>query len=108
VRAWLYRIAHNLALNAVTRSREVPTEEVFDDVLSATPEWHVLRQADITRVREAIASLPQALRTPLVLREYTEASYDEISDRLGLPLNTVRTRIHRARNALEAVLRQES
>jgi len=104
VRAWLYRIAHNLALNLVTRSREIPTAERAELPTDRTPEWHLLRAANIEAVRHAIAQLPDPLRIPLIEREYHDRSYEEISEELGVPLNTVRTRIHRARKALESML----
>ena len=104
VRAWLYRIARNLAINAVTRAREFPSNEAHDLPVDRSPEWHLLRAADIAEVRKAIAALPEALRIPLIEREYHDRPYEEIADQLDLPLNTVRTRIHRARKALEAAL----
>ncbi len=105
VRAWLYRIATNLALNAVTRNREQPAASMPETIdLTGSPESHVLRAADVRRVRTAIAKLPEALRVPLVLREYHDATYDEIATRLSIPLNTVRSRIHRARASLETML----
>lgn len=104
VRAWLYRIARNLAINAVTRAREFPSSEGHDIPVDRSPEWHLLRAADIAEVRTAIAELPDALRIPLVEREYHDRTYEDIAERLDIPLNTVRTRIHRARKALEAAL----
>lgn len=104
VRAWLYRIAHNLALNAVTRAREIPTFEGHDIPTDRTPEWHLLRAASIEGVRNAIARLPDALRIPLIEREYHERTYEDIAELLDIPLNTVRTRIHRARKAIEVAL----
>lgn len=104
VRAWLYRIAHNLAINAVTRSREIPSETAIDVPTDRTPEWHLLRATAIDDVRKAITALPEALRTALIEREYHDRSYEEIAHKFGVPLNTVRTRIHRARKALEETL----
>ncbi len=102
VRSWLYRIATNLALNAVTRRREFPTEELPD----APVPWGPAAAAEAANLREhlrtAIENLPESLRGPLVLREYHEMSYEEIAQATGLPLNTVRTRILRARRALRA------
>lgn len=108
VRGWLYRIARNLAINAVTRRREIPAAEPVEVPSDRTPEWHLLRTAAIEEVREAIGELPAPLRRCLVMREYDECSYEEISERLDLPLNTVRTRIHRARKALEERLRRSA
>ncbi|MBT8164517.1 MAG: sigma-70 family RNA polymerase sigma factor [Acidimicrobiia bacterium] len=103
VRSWLYRIAHNLALNAVTRRREYPTETMPETVasLEAGPEGSA-EASDLARAMgEAIDQLPDDLKQPLVLREYEHLSYEDIAGRLDLPLNTVRTRIFRARRALQ-------
>ena len=102
VRSWLYRIAHNLAINAVTRSREYPTDTMpeISSVL-ASPEKTTEMAEMRAEMEQAIEDLPPDLREPLVLRELDHLSYDEIAGRLGLPLNTVRTRIFRARRALQ-------
>lgn len=100
VRSWLYRIATNLAKNAVTRRREYPTDEHLDQPVYANPSARLEARAMAADLRRAIDQLPDKLREPLVLREYQELSYEEISEQLGLPLNTVRTRILRARRAL--------
>ncbi len=103
VRSWLYRIAHNLAINAVTRRREYPTEIMPETVATsaAGPE----RSAELSELADAmgsaIESLPDDLKAPLVLRELQHMSYEDIAGELELPLNTVRTRIFRARRALQ-------
>ena len=100
VRSWLYRIATNLAMNAVTRQREFASDQVPERPVTWGPAAE--HEADEMRkhLRDAIESLSEDLRGPLVLREYHEMSYQEIADATGLPLNTVRTRILRARRAL--------
>ena len=102
VRSWLYRIASNLALNAVQRRKEYPSEAMPEP--AATGASAPGRQTELSALREALAeavqSLPPDLRGPLVMREYEGLSYQEIAERTGLPLNTVRTRILRGRRAL--------
>jgi RNA polymerase sigma-70 factor (ECF subfamily) len=100
VRSWLYRIATNLAKNAVTRRKEFPAAEGLDQSVLVHPTARLETQAMSIDLRAAIAQLPDKLREPLVLREFEELSYEEIADRTGTPLNTVRTRILRARRAL--------
>ncbi|MBK9316055.1 MAG: sigma-70 family RNA polymerase sigma factor [Acidobacteria bacterium] len=56
-------------------------------------------------VSKAIASLPDKYRAPLVLCDIEEKSYEEISEVLGLPVGTVKSRINRARNLLKEKLR---
>jgi RNA polymerase sigma-70 factor (ECF subfamily) len=100
VRSWLYRIATNLALNAVTRQKEFPTDEIPEEIHTIGPA----HDAEMSELREAmlaaIDELPPKLREPLVLREMDGLSYEEIAARTDTPLNTVRTRILRARRAL--------
>ena len=106
VRSWLYRIATNLSLNSVTRRREYPSDTIPDLIAPDSPA----RQAESSELREhlesAIAALPDNLRRPLVLREFEHRTYDEIAGELDIPLNTVRTRILRARQALRKDLEE--
>ncbi len=103
VRTWLYRIAVNLATNAVTRRREYPTASVSDRQWAGHgPEGEAETAQLYGHLREAIAELPIELRLPLVLRDRSELTYQEIADATGLPLNTVRTRLFRARRALRS------
>ena len=107
VRSWLYRIATNLALNAVTRRREYPTETMPEPAtgVGSGPEQHAVKQELAAALDEAIKQLPDDLQRPLVLREMRHMSYEDIAGELDLPLNTVRTRIFRARRALQSHMR---
>lgn len=100
VRSWLYRIATNLALNAVQRRREYPADTLPEAVTASGPERDAVRGAMAAHLRAAIDELPDDLRVPLVMREYGGLAYQDIADDLDIPLNTVRTRILRARRAL--------
>ncbi|MDJ0497744.1 MAG: sigma-70 family RNA polymerase sigma factor [Acidimicrobiia bacterium] len=100
VRSWLYRIATNLALNAVQRRREYPTDDIPDRPARRDPATDAEAIALRHELEAAVAQLPEKLRKPLVLREFDGMSYQEIADALELPLNTVRTRILRGRRAL--------
>ena len=108
VRSWLYRIAHNLALNAVIRRREFPTDTIPETMASpGSGPSHAAEMSELARAMGiAIESLPEDLRAPLVLREMEHLSYDAIADELDLPLNTVRTRIFRARRALQVQMKE--
>jgi RNA polymerase sigma-70 factor (ECF subfamily) len=57
-------------------------------------------------VARAINSLPEKYRAPLVLCDLEEKSYEEISEIMGLPAGTVKSRINRARNLLKEKLRE--
>ncbi len=114
---WLYRIAINTAKNyMVARGRRPPSTDV--DVEDAefmegnaaltdieTPEA-AQEKEDLQRViNEAIDELPEDLRTAFTLREFSGLSYEEITDIMGCPVGTVRSRIFRAREALDKKIR---
>jgi RNA polymerase sigma-70 factor (ECF subfamily) len=115
---WLYRIAINTAKNAVVSRDRSPieynldrnnTEESYDmqgrmkD--SETPEGLVLTDEIRTTVDAAIQALPEDLREAIVLRELEGLSYEEIAARMDCPVGTVRSRIFRAREAIDRRLR---
>ena len=100
VRSWLYRIATNLALNAVQRRKEYPSDSLPDQPARRDPARDTEVSALRHELESAISELPDKLKKPLVLREYEHMSYQEIADALDLPINTVRTRILRARRSL--------
>lgn len=99
-RSWVYRIATNLALNHVQRSREMVSELPIEPAPARSAESVALAGEFGDAWDEAIASLPGELQQPYRLREVDDLPYQEIADQLGIPLNTVRTRIHRARGLM--------
>lgn len=114
---WLYRIAINTAKNyMVARGRRPPTTDVdvdeaefleSDTILEdiAGPEQNIARD-DLKRVIDkAIEELPEDLRTAFTLREFGGLSYEEITEIMGCPVGTVRSRIFRAREALDKKIR---
>ncbi|HEV2267962.1 MAG TPA: RNA polymerase sigma factor RpoE, partial [Steroidobacteraceae bacterium] len=107
---WLYRIAINTAKNAVVSRDRSPVEYDLDrsntdesyDMQgrmkdSETPEGLVLTDEIRSTVNAAIDSLPEDLRTAIVLRELEGLSYEEIAAAMACPVGTVRSRIFRAR-----------
>ncbi len=114
---WLYRIAINTAKNhLVAQGRRPPDEDVdaqeaeqYDGQSGlkeyATPE-HMLLKEEIERtVFQAIEDLPEDLRTAITLRELEGMSYEEIAQTMDCPVGTVRSRIFRAREAIDRKLR---
>lgn len=114
---WLYRIAINTAKNyMVARGRRPPATDI--DVEDAefmehntaltdigSPEANH-RKDDLQRViNQAIEDLPEDLRTAFTLREFSGLSYEEITEIMGCPVGTVRSRIFRAREALDKKIR---
>jgi len=111
---WLYRIAINTAKNhIVARSRrppgsdvEVEDAEYYDGGAALrdleNPENALFGEELKAVVEAAIADLPDDLRTAVTLREFDGLSYEDIADVMDCPVGTVRSRIFRAREAIDA------
>ena len=115
---WLYRIAANAAKNhLVAKGRRpgadatIEDAEVFDDggLVSETSSPEAMAMGDelAAVVEQALQSLPEELRAALTLRELEGLSYDDIAEVLGCPVGTVRSRIFRAREAIDEQVRQQ-
>jgi RNA polymerase sigma-70 factor (ECF subfamily) len=114
---WLHRIAVNTAKNhLVAQNRRPPTDDVdaadaeqYDSGTRlremATPENELLRQEIELAVMRAVEALPDELRMAINLREVDGMSYEEIAARMDCPIGTVRSRIFRAREAIDNELR---
>ncbi|MDC7808076.1 RNA polymerase sigma factor RpoE [Luteimonas sp BLCC-B24] len=114
---WLHRIAVNTAKNhLVAHNRRPPTDDIdiddagqFDSGIrlrdSDTPERELMRQQLEQTVVRAVEALPEELRVAINLREVDGLSYEEIAERMGCPIGTVRSRIFRARDAIDRELR---
>jgi RNA polymerase sigma-70 factor (ECF subfamily) len=68
---------------------------------TGTPENHVLTEEITMTVQQAIDDLPEDLRTAIVLRELEGMTYEEIANAMSCPVGTVRSRIFRAREAID-------
>ncbi|MEO6927178.1 MAG: RNA polymerase sigma factor RpoE [Rhodanobacter sp.] len=114
---WLYKIAVNTAKNhLVAMKRRPPSGDIdVDDAEfvnggermhdNATPEHELMRQEIEQSVFSTVQALPEELRTAITLREVDGLSYDEIAEAMGCPIGTVRSRIFRAREAIDEKLR---
>ena len=113
---WIYRIAHNAAIDHLRRLGAARTEEMeveghegttFEKPLaskSPTPEQETERGERRAEIEEVIGLLPHAYRELIVLRHSHDLSYDEIAEVTSLPLGTVKNRIFRAREAMRELL----
>ncbi|MGF1613741.1 MAG: RNA polymerase sigma factor RpoE [Gammaproteobacteria bacterium] len=109
---WLYRIAINTAKNHLVSQGRRPPEGDVDSTDAeqltgeselkdyGTPEHLLLKEEIEKTVIEAIDQLPQDLRTAITLRELEGLSYEEIAQAMECPIGTVRSRIFRAREAI--------
>lgn len=114
---WIYKIAINTAKNhLVSRGRRPPIGDIaIEDAVQldgasqlrdrATPERELLRQEIEQTVFATVEDLPEELRTAITLREVDGLSYEEIAEAMNCPIGTVRSRIFRARDAIDQKLR---
>lgn len=114
---WLYRIAVNTAKNhLVAMRRRPPTDDIdAEDAVhfgsadrlrtTDTPEHELLRDEIQRSVSDTVAALPEELRVAITLREVDGLSYEQIAVRMDCPIGTVRSRIFRAREAIDLKLR---
>ena len=112
---WLYRIGINTAKNfLVSQGRKVQIlegvdgEDAEDNSLLKevnTPESELISKQIAQTVSKSLDSLPEELRSAIVLREIDGLSYEEIANIMDCPIGTVRSRIFRAREAIAEQLR---
>jgi RNA polymerase sigma-70 factor (ECF subfamily) len=114
---WLYRIAVNTAKNSlVARGRRPPTSDLDAGEAELveigaplhdqdTPEGRLATAALKAAVEKAIEELPEDLRTAFTLREFSGLSYEDITEVMNCPVGTVRSRIFRAREAIDKVIK---
>jgi len=114
---WLYRIAINTAKNSLVATRRRPVDfdldlqdpDQFDRHAKLkevdTPERVLLTEEIRQVVQGAMEQLPEDLRTAIVLRELDGLSYEEIAEAMDCPVGTVRSRIFRAREAIDKRLK---
>jgi RNA polymerase sigma-70 factor (ECF subfamily) len=114
---WIYRIAINTAKNYLVASGRRPPAgdidaqdaEQYEGATGlreyATPERMLLKDEIEKTVADAIDELPDDLKTAITLRELEGLSYEEIAQTMECPIGTVRSRIFRARDAIDTKLK---
>lgn len=117
---WLYRIATNVCIDRLRRrkhersldAQQAEGEDSLYDLHdrlaseSMTPEQALMRSETCNEVQRALADLPPAYKSVIILRYIEDMSLQEISDILHVPITTVKTRIHRGREAMKQMLRR--
>jgi RNA polymerase sigma-70 factor (ECF subfamily) len=113
---WLYRIAINTAKNyLLSRSRrhfdyeiDVQDAEQVENAAQLkdmdTPDNLLMNEQIVKVIKEAIEKLPEEMRIAITLREFEGMSYEEIAEAMDCPIGTVRSRIFRAREAIDEKL----
>jgi RNA polymerase sigma-70 factor (ECF subfamily) len=108
---WLSRIATNAFLDEVRRRKRRPADvlpepDMFDRVAPSAPavDEQIAMEQLPAHIQEALRALPDDYRAAVVLCDVVGLPYEEIAETLGVPVGTVRSRIHRGRARLKNVL----
>ena len=111
---WLYRICMNLSINYLKRQKFVISESQFGEEASqlereapgADPSNHLALKELEGEIEKAIDSLPPKFKAVLVLRVYEDLSYEEIAKTLKISMGTVMSRLFRAREKMQEMLKE--
>ena len=104
---WLARIVTNVFLDEMRRRKRRPADALPDDpgrVLPPAPAADEVETGLSAEIQQALEGLPDEFRVPVVLCDVSDLSYEQIADATGVPIGTVRSRIHRGRRMLRATL----
>jgi RNA polymerase sigma-70 factor (ECF subfamily) len=120
LRAWLFRIMTNTFINKYNSQQRRPQETELDDVeelflfrrmgafdqskMSQSAEDQMLELFTDDEVKNAIESLPETFRIPVLLSDVEGFSYKEIAEMIEVPIGTVMSRLHRGRKAMQKML----
>lgn len=116
---WIYRIATNLCVDRLRKRKptysldaEMNDKEGIDGYAmipsdDRTPETEFMLTETQVMIRQAIESLPAKYKTVMILRYLQELSLQEISDVLGMPITTIKTRVHRGREFMRKKLERK-
>ncbi len=113
-RPWLYRLARNAAIDAgrsKTRRRQFDKEirvAAGPSPRLSSPDGPLLAEEERARMLAAIEAMPPIYREPFVLKHMNDWSYREIAEAMSIPVDTVETRLVRARRLLREVLKEEA
>jgi RNA polymerase sigma-70 factor, ECF subfamily len=104
VKFWLRRTACHRSIDYARRNKNAASEVSWDDVPMPAPEAASARAEDdpmlVGRLRRVIATLPEKMRLVVILRYQEDAQLEEIAEALRIPVNTVKSTLHRAHTML--------
>ncbi|MGB9892906.1 MAG: RNA polymerase sigma factor [Candidatus Saccharicenans sp.] len=112
--AWFLTLARNFLIDEFRRTRLEKSQRTdFEEVMATAtevdgPEGRYLNQEKANLVREALLQLSPELRVILVLREIEGFSYEEIAEKLRLPLGTVKSRVNRGRIQIAQIILEKT
>ena len=126
-RGWMFRILNNTFISERRKAQARPHEQAFEErdgaegappfsafehlhqpflLWFANPEQEFLEKLRREEIDRALSALPEHYRTVVILADLEELKYSEIAETLAIPVGTVRSRLARARSALQASLWQ--
>ena len=115
--SWLFKITNNHCIDYIRKKRlsvysiddQVKTDdgEITYEIPDSTyePDLNLLREQKSKIIRQAIDSLPKKYREVILLRHREELSYEEIAEKTGLPVNTIKVQLFRAREMMYKFLK---
>ena len=111
ISSWIFRVAYHLCQDHFrTLKKSSSHEEIHDGLVSLqeTPAQKKLEQSEMSQcVQEQINLLPESLRSVLIFSDVMDFSHQEIADILGLTVENVKVRLHRARKKIKAILKEK-
>ncbi len=111
ISSWVMRIAHNLCLDYFRDRKKSSNERELNEETDGFKEsfiQKVLEQDEMGKcVKDVVNLLPESLRSVIVLFDAMEFSHQEIADTLGISVQNVKVRLHRARKKLKALLEEK-
>ena len=106
--SWIYRIASNTCIDFFRLKKDLvyyDEEEEFEDI-SLSPDKNIIENEKIKIIEDAINDLPDKYKELFILRHKEELRYEEISEKLNMPLGTVKTNLFRAKKYIELFLKK--
>lgn len=106
ISTWAFRIASNSALAVIRKRRDVTIDDEAADYVLDQPDGTDLAEDSAVRdrVQRALSTLGDDFRVAIVLREFADYTYEQIAEYQQVPVQTVRSRLSRARTQLKAAL----
>jgi RNA polymerase sigma-70 factor (ECF subfamily) len=108
---WLYRIALNTVFKyrreQARQAKIVSIDDIVHPMAEGNPEKSLVKKSDRQLIKKMIYSLPRKYQEVLVLRYYEDCDYSTISQILGIPIGTVRSRLHRTLNELGELVKEK-
>jgi RNA polymerase sigma-70 factor (ECF subfamily) len=108
---WLYRIALNTVFkyrrNQAREGKKISIDDIKNFATESNPEKFVVEKSDRQLIKKTIYQLPRKYQEVLVLRYYEDCDYSTIAETLGIPIGTVRSRLHRTLTKLGELVKEK-